>query len=144
MKLPKSTVYAIARKFFQAATKEEKPIIPGRCPQDRSHTKKRNRQFLEQLETAISEDPSTSMRTLAKRMKVDPKTIRTAVHDDLHFKSWVDKVRQTLTEAVKTKRVERCHFLLTSLKHAAARRIRFFSDEKIFTVDAKVNRRNDR
>ena len=77
-------------------------------------------------------------------MKVDPKTIRTAVHNDLHCKSYVVKVRQTLTKAVKAKRVERCHLLLMSLKHAAARRIRFFSDEMIFTVDAKVNRRNDR
>ncbi|CAK9808590.1 Transposable element Tcb1 transposase [Anthophora quadrimaculata] len=33
---------------------------------------------------------------------------------------------------------------MCSLKHEAAGRIRFFSDEKIFTVDAKVNRRNDR
>lgn len=34
--------------------------------------------------------------------------------------------------------------LLCSLKHEAASRIRFSFDEKIFTVDAKVNRRNDR
>lgn len=30
------------------------------------------------------------------------------------------------------------------MKNEAAGRIRFFSDEKIFTVDAKINRRNDR
>ena len=30
------------------------------------------------------------------------------------------------------------------MKHVAAGRLRFFSDEKIFIVDAKVNRRNDR
>jgi len=30
------------------------------------------------------------------------------------------------------------------LKNEAAGRIRFFSDEKIFSVDAKVNRRTDR
>ncbi|QQP35057.1 Uncharacterized protein FKW44_023175 [Caligus rogercresseyi] len=30
------------------------------------------------------------------------------------------------------------------MKHRAAGRIRFFSDEKIFCVDAKINRQNDR
>ncbi|RLU25090.1 hypothetical protein DMN91_003182 [Ooceraea biroi] len=49
-----------------------------------------------------------------------------------------------LSEAAKLKRFARCNLLLCSLKHEAAGRIRFFSDEKIFTVDAKVNRRNDR
>lgn len=144
LKLPKSTVYAVARRFFKAEAKEEDSAAPARCPQDRSRVKKRNHEFLEQLQTTINEDPSISMRTLAKKMKVDPKTIRTAVHDDLHCKSYVLKVRQTLSEATKAKRLERCNLLLTSLKHAASGRIRFFSDEKIFTIDAKVNRRNDR
>ena len=49
-----------------------------------------------------------------------------------------------LSKAAKLKRLARCNLLLCSLKHEAAGRIRFFSDEKIFTVDAKVNLRNDR
>ena len=34
--------------------------------------------------------------------------------------------------------------MLSSLTHEAAGRIRFFNDEKIFVVDSKINRRNDR
>ena len=34
--------------------------------------------------------------------------------------------------------------MLSSLKHEASGRLWFFSDEKIFTIDAKVNHRNDR
>ena len=34
--------------------------------------------------------------------------------------------------------------LLSSLKHEASGRLRFFSDEKIFVADAPFNRRNDR
>jgi len=49
-----------------------------------------------------------------------------------------------LSEAARTKRVELCNLLLCSLRNNAAGRLRFFSDEKIFTVDAKINRRNDR
>ncbi|KYM97904.1 hypothetical protein ALC62_11250 [Cyphomyrmex costatus] len=49
-----------------------------------------------------------------------------------------------LSEAARTRRVARCNLLLCSLKNEASGRIRFFSDEEIFTVDAKINRRNDR
>ena len=56
----------------------------------------------------------------------------------VHCYSYVLIVRQTLTEALKAKGLERCHLLLTSLKHADAGRMRFF------TVDAKVNKINDR
>ncbi|CAK9808822.1 hypothetical protein ANTQUA_LOCUS5758 [Anthophora quadrimaculata] len=49
-----------------------------------------------------------------------------------------------LSEAARTKRVERCNLLLCSLRNNTAGRLRFVSDEKIFTVDAKINRRNDR
>ncbi|KYM99956.1 hypothetical protein ALC62_09286, partial [Cyphomyrmex costatus] len=40
--------------------------------------------------------------------------------------------------------VARCNLLLCLLKDESAGRIKFFSDEKIFFVDAKANRRNDR
>jgi len=40
-------------------------------------------------------------------------------------------------------RVIRCNLLLRSLKNEASGQIRFFSDEKMFIIDAKINRRND-
>ncbi len=43
---------------------------------------------------------------------------------------------------MKAKRVAKCALLLASLKHAASR-VQFFSDEKIFCIDQKVNRLND-
>ncbi|EFN83666.1 hypothetical protein EAI_05198, partial [Harpegnathos saltator] len=64
--------------------------------------------------------------------------------EDLRYKSYTIKVRQMLSEADRTKRVERCDLLLCSLRNNATGRLRFFSDEKIFTVDAKINRRNNR
>lgn len=42
------------------------------------------------------------------------------------------------------KKVTRCHLLLSSLKNEAAGCIKFFSDENIFSVDAKINRKNNR
>ena len=40
--------------------------------------------------------------------------------------------------------MKRCRTLLNSMRREAAHRIRFFSDEKIFSVDEKANRRNTR
>ncbi|KYM94327.1 hypothetical protein ALC62_15046, partial [Cyphomyrmex costatus] len=51
---------------------------------------------------------------------------------------------QMLSETVRTRRVARYNLLLCSLKNEASGRIRSFSNENIFTVDAKINRRNDR
>ncbi|EFN62830.1 hypothetical protein EAG_00300, partial [Camponotus floridanus] len=75
---------------------------------------------------------------------VSEPTMRRIAEKDLRYKSYTLKIRQILSEAARTKRVARCNLLLCSLKNEASGRIRFFSDEKIFTVDAKINRRNDR
>ena len=48
-----------------------------------------------------------------------------------------------LSGIMKARRLERCELLIT-LKHRAASRIPFFSDEKIFCVDAKTHCRNNR
>ena len=53
------------------------------------------------------------------------------------------KWRQMLSEAARTKWVERCNLLLCSLRNNAAGGLRLFSNEKLFTVDAKTNWRND-
>lgn len=66
------------------------------------------------------------------------------VEEDLRYNSCTIKVRQMLSEAARTKRVERYNLLLCSLRNNAVGRLRFFSDEKIVTVDAKINQRNDR
>ena len=45
---------------------------------------------------------------------------------------------------MKQKRVTVGRRLLASLKHGARGKLKIFSDEKMFTIDWKVNRRNDR
>ena len=51
--------------------------------------------------------------------------------------------KQLLTESMKAKRVERCKKVLNYLKHHGST-VKIYSGEKIFTVDAVVNRQNDR
>ena len=57
-------------------------------------------------------------------------------------RSYVLKLRQMLLQPMKIKTLERCELLIT-LKPRAAGRI-YFSHEKIFCDDAKINCQNDR
>lgn len=141
--IPLPTVYAVVKRFKEAE-QEEGAGTPARKKHDRSSQKKRDDDFVSRLQSMVDEDPSVSMRSLAARLDVSEWTVRTAVHEDLRCRSYQLKVRQMLSPQLKERRLAKCHLLLTSLKHEAAGRLRFFSDEKIFTVDAKVNRRNDR
>jgi transposase len=105
--------------------------------------KKRNPEFLDALKSKISEDPTTSMRKLAGEMSVDLQTVRTAVHQDLGLKSFVLTPKHLLTESTKARQLERAKNVKAYLR-THRKTVKVFSDEKIFTVDAKVNRRNDR
>jgi len=139
---PRSTVYDVAAKYLASEASEKGSANPTR----KSHSKEksvRTPAIIERAQELISEDPGLSLRKLAKILGVSETTIRRIAEEDLHFKSYVIKVRQTLSEAAKVNRVARCNLLLCSLKNEAAGRITFFSDEKIFSVDAKVNRKND-
>ena len=99
-------------------------------------------EFLEDLVNTISEDPSQSMRKLAKDKNVSEITIRRAVEKlDLH--SYVHRERQLLTEVGKARRVERGTLLMNWMKRKPGL-VRVFSDEKNWTVDQKRNARNDR
>ena len=149
LKVPKSTVYDIAKRYYddlasQDGPDEDKTASPARKKRSEAPNKKRMPDFLQQLQELIEEDPMQSMRQLAIRLDVSECTVRRAVHQDLRYKSYTIRIRQLLTETMKAKRVTTGTKLLSSLKHEATGRIKIFSDEKIFTVDSKTNRRNTR
>ncbi|QQP55531.1 Transposable element tcb2 transposase, partial [Caligus rogercresseyi] len=144
-KFPKATVYSIAKSFKESEDIEEGFLTPERKTPDRSQVRKRSADFIDhRLEAMINDDPSVPMSTLAERLNVHRTTVLHAIHEDLRCNSYVLRVRQMLSDTLKKKRLERCELLITSLKHRAVGRIRCFSDEKIFCVDAKINRQNDR
>lgn len=140
---PRSTVYDVVAKYKESEKSEEGLLTPAR----KVHSKERvvrTPEVIQRVQELIFEDPGQSIRKIASLVGISETTMRQIVQEDLRYKSYTIKVRQMLSEAARTKRVERCNLLLCSLRNKAAGRIRFFSDEKIFTVDAKINRRNDR
>ncbi|XP_011863807.1 PREDICTED: uncharacterized protein LOC105559817 [Vollenhovia emeryi] len=140
---PRSTVYDVAKRYTVSEESEKDSSSPARKIQVREKST-RTPELIRRVQDMILEDPGISLRKLASVLRVSETIVRRIVQEDLRYTSYVLKVRQMLSEAAKLKRLACCNLLLCSLKHEAAGRIKFFSDEKIFTMDTKVNRRIDR
>ena len=83
------------------------------------------------------------MRKMAREAKVSEKTIRNLVHKDLNFCSYKLQKRHFLSITAKENRRKKAKAILDRVKFHDHPPI-IFSDEKIFTVEAAVNRQNDR
>ena len=82
------------------------------------------------------------MRQIAVKNGVSHTTVQKILIKDGSYKSYALKRGQLLTPEMKEKRVERVRALLLRLKKPkASKQIIFFSDEKNFTQDQKVNRK---
>ncbi len=85
------TVYNVKKATYMGSVIQRKPGNGG-------VNKKQNRDSIDALKTKIAKDPTTSIRKIAAELKLDPKTVRTAVHDDLGLKSYTRTQRHLLTE----------------------------------------------
>ena len=90
----------------------------------------------------IRRNTRRSMWQMAKSIDMSPRTMRRLVHKDLKMSSFTLQKRQTLSAAVKQKRLERSKVLLKEFMSGTAGAI-VWSDEKIFTIKFTHNRRND-
>lgn len=138
----KTQVYDIAKKFGESDNQEE--VTADRKRHRKRSDCKRNEEFCRELKDNIDRNPGRSMNDLAKKMRVARSTISLAVNKDLQYKSFVLRNRQLLTEKNKIDRKIKAQALLNDMKHDSAGFLRFFSDEKNFIQDRKVNRQNDR
>ncbi len=94
LKLPKSTVGDVARRFFAAEESEE----GSGCPERKKHVRERlvrSSDMIERLQAMVQEDPGMSMRKMAAILQVNESTVRKLVHEDLRHKSYVLKIRQS-------------------------------------------------
>ncbi len=85
------------------------------------------------------------MRSIAKEIGVSECTVRKMMKEDLHYRSYGMRRGQFMSEATKARRLEKSKKLLAKIKHPSVpNQLIFFSDEKNFTQDQKINRRNNR
>ncbi|UYV73232.1 IKK1 [Cordylochernes scorpioides] len=142
LKLPKTTIYRVKKQFDEADSNKEG--IATRKKHSRRSDRVRGEEFVKNVKEKIDGNPGKSMRAIAKEMDVGSMTIVRTIHEDLGLKSYALRKGQLLTENMKNNRKGKAAALLNNLKHDSFGMLRFFSDEKYFDVDQKVNPRNDR
>lgn len=135
--ISRCAVYKIKKKLKDTGTASRKPGS-GRAQSVR--TKK----LIDKVKRRIKTNPVRSMRKMARELDVSRSSMQRLIKNDLNMKSRARVKVPLLTEAQQESRFSRSKVLLNNVKHAAAGRAILFSDEKIFTVNAILNRRNDR
>ena len=124
----RQTVYNVIRRY-EAHGSTTRPRGKDRKPQK---NKIRNKTFLAGLKRSIKADPSVNQSVHAKKRGVCESTISNAVRHDLGMKSRAMRKKQLLTPPQKEQRVIMSKRILNSMKDGRAKKLRFFSDEKIF------------
>ena len=143
---PVSTVYRLKRQYDEhiagGGSSEDFPAERKGYKRRRDSTEMLVRRNI--LQT-VRRTPGRSMRQIAVKNGVSHTTVQKILIKDGSYKSYALKRGQLLTPEMKEKRVERARALLLRLKKPkASKQIIFFSDEKNFTQDQKVNRKNNR
>ncbi|QQP40634.1 Uncharacterized protein FKW44_014746 [Caligus rogercresseyi] len=93
------------------------------------------------IKAKIEEDPTISMRKLAKVMEVSHTTALTATRN-LGMTCYVRRKRQLLSSSTKLLKVKKGKKLVNWMRKNPGL-VRVFSDEKFWTVDMARNARND-
>ncbi len=95
------------------------------------------------VQRSMAANPQRSIRQLARHHLMDPRTMRHLLKEDLGQECRVVAQRPLLTPDSQETMKERCQKLINKLKASQPHQVRIFSDEKIFTVDVAINRRNN-
>ncbi len=97
------------------------------------------------LQELIDQDPSGSMRSLAKELNISEFVVRKKMAQDIRYKSYALRRGQFMSQAMKERRLEKAKLLLNKLKNPTGNgQLVFFSDEKNFSQVQKVNRKHER
>lgn len=135
--ISRRSIYKIKKKMELTGTNERK-AGSGR------KRSARTKSVIDKVKSRLKRNPVRSMRKMAKELNISLTSVRRIVKEDLKMKSRARLKVPLLTTKQKKARMDRAKALLNNIKHAAPGRVMLFTDEKIFTVDASLNRRNDR
>ena len=120
----KTQVYEIAKTYREADNKDD--VTSDRASHSKRSDRKRTGEFIDQLKDRIDQSPGTSMAKLAKDMGVHRATVSRAVHQDLHYKSYVLRRRQLLTDAMKVNRKIKCRKFFRIYLHGPVKCYKIF------------------
>jgi hypothetical protein len=97
------------------------------------------------LQDLVNQDPGRSMRSLARELGISEASVRNKMAQDIRYKSYALRRGHFMNKATKERRLAKAKLMLNKLKKPVANgQLIFFSDEKNFSQDQKVNRKNNR
>lgn len=134
-------------KFLEAGGKEEEfDVTKGKLSGKRKRRSDAHDEVLiDNVQHLINEDPGRSMRGIARELTISEFLVRQIVKQDIRYKSYALRRGQFMNEATKARRAQRAAALLNKFKHPPVQDILiFYSDEKNFSQDQKVNKKNNR
>jgi hypothetical protein len=144
--LKKSTVCDVKRGYddFIAA----RGLLEDFSSDRKTHKKRSNFlgvDIVTRLQELVNQDTSRSMRSLARELNISEFIVRKKMAQDIRYKSYALRRGQFMSQATKERRLEKAKLLLNKLKNPAANgQLIFFSDEKKFSQDQKVNKKKKR
>ena len=143
LKVDRSFVYKVKRSLDESGGDVQS--VAKRKKHSRRSDAIRDDDFIAKVQNIVGDDPSKSIRAIARELQVHHKTVWRCIHEDLRYSSYVMRRGQFMTQQTKENRYEKSKKLLCEIKHPEEpKMLWFFSDEKNFDQDQKVNRRNDR
>uniref|UniRef100_A0A6A7FUG0 Uncharacterized protein n=1 Tax=Hirondellea gigas TaxID=1518452 RepID=A0A6A7FUG0_9CRUS len=131
MKLPRSTVYNVLKRYKETGSASDRP----RSGRPRTA---RTPQLIKSVREKLRRNPERNIAQLAREAHVGQATMHQIVTKDLGKHSYKKVRRQLISEATKLKRLQRAKQLLT----AGTRCPIIWTDEKIFTVERFHNSQN--
>lgn len=136
LKVPRSTVGWTVKRFKETRDIKNKKR-PGQKPTVRTANLIRN------TRAKIYRNPHRSISKMAREAQVSRTTMHRIVRDDLKMYPYRFQKRQLLSAGSKEKRLARSKILMAWFKSVTQVSV-IYTDEKLFTVQAKLNRQNDR
>lgn len=129
-------VYRTIKRFSEMSSVNDRPRS-GR-PRD-----SRTPAVIKAVAERIRRNPLRKQKILSREMKIPPRTISRIIKQDLKLAAYRRSTGHRLTAALRNIRATRAKKLFQQHAKGGYRRI-LFTDEKIFTVEEKYNRQNDR
>lgn len=103
----------------------------------------RTKKAIEAVRSRINRNPLRKQKIVAREMKINARSVSRIIRDDLGMHAYKRSTSHLLTDRLKRIRLERSKKLLRSYGRKKFKQI-LFTDEKIFTVEEKYNKQNDR
>lgn len=136
LKISEKFVYRCIQRFNEASSVDDRPRN-GRPRTTRTPA------AVKAVSARIRRNPLRKQKIMAREMNIPKRTMSRIIKEDLKLGAYRRTTGQLLTPALKRIRATRSKALLQRYARGRNKKI-LFSDEKIFTIEEKFNRQNDR